>query len=96
MYQLRTIQVKTLSATNTKGTRIKLIDTFYNARNSDRKTSVIIPYNYKLNGAIDHGLEFCKQCGIKIIGYSYNTRNYTYSLLTKDFETQLKTREVKK
>jgi hypothetical protein len=92
MYQLRTIQVKTLSATNTQGTRIKLVDTFYNGRNSDRKTSVTIPYNYELNGAIDHGLKFCKECGIKIIGYSYNTRNYTYSLLTKDFETQLKKR----
>ena len=92
MYQLRTIQVKTLSATNTQGTRIKLTDTFYNGRNSERKTIVILPYNYELDGAIDHGLKFCEECGIKIIGYSYDTRNYTYSLLTKDFKTQLKKR----
>jgi len=90
MKQLRTIQVKTLSATNTQGTRIKLIDTFYNGRNSERKTTVTIPYNYHLNGAIDHGIKFCKTCNINIIGYSYNTRNYTYSLLTTDFETELK------
>ncbi len=95
MKQLRTIQVRTLSATNTQGTRIKLIDTFYNGRNSKRKTTVTIPYNYHLNGAIDHGLEFCKECNINIIGYSYNTRNYTYSLLTTDFETELK-KEVNK
>lgn len=90
MKRLRTIQVKTLSATNTQGTRVKLIDTFYNGRNSERKTTAIIPYNYSLNGAIDHGLQFCKECNINIIGYSYNTRNYTYNLLTTDFETQLK------
>ena len=90
MLQLRTIEVKTLSATNTQGTRIKLTDTFYNGRNSDYKTTVTIPYNYELNGSIDHALQFCKECKIKIIGYSYNTRNYTYSLLTKDFKTELK------
>tara|TARA_Y100001937_G_C6934270_1_gene247421 strand:+ start:41 stop:325 length:285 start_codon:yes stop_codon:yes gene_type:complete len=94
MDRLRSFSIKLLPATNTKGTRIKIIDTFFQGRTKDKTTAVILSYNYKYNHLLDQALDHLKKvCDINIVSYSYNTKDNAYILLTKDFETELK-REV--
>ena len=94
MDRLRSFSIKLLPATNTKGTRIKIIDTFFSGRTKDKTTAVVLSYNYKYNHVLDQALDHLKKvCDINIFSYSFNTKDNSYILLTKDFETELK-REV--
>ena len=94
MDRLRAFKIKILPATNTKGTRIKIIDTFFQGRTKDKTTAVVLSYNYKYNHVLDQALDHLKKvCDINIVSYSFNTKDNSYILLTKDFETELK-REV--
>tara|TARA_Y100001973_G_scaffold84589_1_gene125874 strand:- start:45 stop:329 length:285 start_codon:yes stop_codon:yes gene_type:complete len=94
MDRLRSFSIKLLPATNTKGTRIKIIDTFFQGRTKDKTTAVVLSYNYKYNHCLDQAIDHLKKvCNINIVSYSYNTKDNAYILLTKDFETKLK-REV--
>ena len=94
MDRLRSFSIKLLPATNTKGTRIKIIDTFFQGRTKDKTTAVVLSYNYKYNHVLDQALDHLKKvCDINIVSYSFNTKDNSYILLTKDFETELK-REV--
>jgi hypothetical protein len=94
MNRLRSFAIKLLPATNTKGTRIKIIDTFFNGRTKDLTTAVVLSYDYQYNHLLDQAIDHLKKvCKINIISYSYNTKDNVYTLLTKDFVTELK-REV--
>jgi hypothetical protein len=96
MDRLRSFSIKLLPATDTKGTRIKIIDTFFQGRTVDivRTTAVVLSYDYKYNHLLDQAIDHLKKvCKINIVSYSYNTKDNVYTLLTKDFETELK-REV--
>jgi len=94
MDRLRSFSIKLLPATNTKGTRIKITDTFFSGRTKDKTTAVVLSYNYKYNHVLDQALDHLKKvCDINIVSYSFNTKDNSYILLTKDFETELK-REV--
>ena len=94
MDRLRSFSIKLLPATNTKGTRIKILDMFFKGRTKDKTTAVVLSYNYKYNHVLDQALDHLKKvCDINIVSYSFNTKDNSYILLTKDFETELK-REV--
>ena len=75
---------KYLGATNTKGTKFKIIDT------RNRGKSFIYSWDYEKNGLTDQALEVFKQCNIKIEGYSepwnWDDSNYFF---TSDFKTML-------
>jgi hypothetical protein len=59
MKNLQAIQVKTLRATNTKGTRVKLV---LNDRN------IILPFNYEYNTSLCIAIDYVLKQGIEIIG----------------------------
>jgi len=59
MLNLQSIQVKTLSATNTKGTRVKLV---LNHKN------IILPFNYEYNTSLCIAIDYILNQGIEIIG----------------------------
>jgi hypothetical protein len=59
MKNLQAIQVKTLSATNTKGTRVKLV---LNDKN------IILPFNYEYNTGLCIAIDYVLKQGIEIIG----------------------------
>jgi hypothetical protein len=93
MDRLRSFSIKLLPATNTKGTRIKITDTFFNGRTNDKITAVVLSYDYQYNHLLDQAIDHLKKvCGINIVSYSYNTKDNVYTLLTKDFKTELKKR----
>lgn len=59
-YQL--IKVKYLGATNTLGSRVKMIDTRFENK------SKTIPFNYSLNNVNDMAAEYLNQIGFVVIG----------------------------
>tara|TARA_Y100001963_G_scaffold131310_1_gene188515 strand:- start:408 stop:692 length:285 start_codon:yes stop_codon:yes gene_type:complete len=89
MDRLRSFKIKLLPATNTKGTRIKITDTFFYGRTINT-TAVVLSYDYKYNNALDQAKDHLKKvCQIDLIGSSFNTKDNSYILLTKDFDTEL-------
>jgi len=79
---LRVFEVKYLSATNTKGSRIKINDLRH-------KKSITISYNYSLDGIKEIAINELLKKGIKINSFSYNEKNHNYYINTLDFETQI-------
>jgi hypothetical protein len=59
MQNLQSIQVKTLGATNTKGTRVKLV---LNDKN------IILPFNYEYNTSLCIAIDYILKQGVEIIG----------------------------
>lgn len=58
MKNLQAIQVKILSATNTKGTRVKL---------SNGYSQKILPFDYRFNSDVDMAIDYLLQRGIEIV-----------------------------
>ena len=81
---VRGIRVKCLPPTDTKGLRVKLIDTRL-------KESVIISYDYECNDSKEVAINYLTRCQITIDSYSCNEVNSEYLLNTLDFETSIKT-----
>ena len=73
--ELRVFIIDTLSPTNTKGSRVKIIDQYY-------PDSKIIPYGYKGNAA-STAYDYLNSLGIKCIGRSSNV------LISKNLDIRL-------
>tara|TARA_S200002703_G_scaffold67897_1_gene59035 strand:- start:431 stop:784 length:354 start_codon:yes stop_codon:yes gene_type:complete len=80
---LRAFNIKVLPATDYKGTRVVIND----LRNKKR---VIQSYNYEIGNIKNQGFKFLKDLGIKVNSFYYNEKDYTYTLLTENFETMIK------
>ena len=61
MQKFTAIQVKTLAATNTRGTRVKLVQ--------DKK-SIILSFDYRFNTSMDVAINYLKEKNIDIVGFS--------------------------
>jgi len=79
----RALKVKYLSPTNYLGYRIKITDLRHNK-------SIIISYDYSLDGIKEIALTELIKKGIKISSFSYDEKTYEYTFNTSDFETQIK------
>ena len=69
----RVLEVKYLSPTNTQGSRVKIVDTYFNE-------AIIVSWNYEFNNSLEVALEYLlnkRNLKIKIIGISenYKTKN---------------------
>tara|TARA_R100000655_G_scaffold73157_2_gene111647 strand:- start:216 stop:515 length:300 start_codon:yes stop_codon:yes gene_type:complete len=80
---LRAFNIKVLPATDYKGTRVVIND----LRNKKR---VIQSYSYEIGDIKNQGFKFLKDLGIKVNSFYYNEKDYTYTLLTENFETMIK------
>ncbi len=69
------IQVKTLSATNSKGTRVKLV--------TDKK-SIILPFNYEFNTSLCIALDYLIKQGNEIQGLT-TINDVNIILMNSDF-----------
>jgi hypothetical protein len=78
---LRVFEVSFISPTNYKGSRVLINDLRHKKR-------VIIPFNYSFNSALDVGLNFLTEKGIKI-KFSAEIKK-GFILLSEDFKTQIK------
>lgn len=77
MKNVNVIKVKYLGATNTRGSRVKII--------SDRfKSSVTLGYNYEFNSALDIALDYLTKLGFDVIGCN-NDSDVGY-IITSTFE----------
>ena len=74
MKNLHIIQVKYMSATNTKGSRVKLIDTRFG-------NSITLSYDYECNGVDEQAVKHLTDKGYIIIGKSYNEITGVYSII---------------
>lgn len=75
MQKFTAIQVKTLSATNSKGTRVKLVH--------DKK-SIILPFNYQFNTSLCIALDYLIKQGFEIQGLT-TINNVNIILMNSDF-----------
>jgi len=78
----RSIKIKYLGPTDTKGSRIVLIDT----RNKTRKT---ISYDYSQKGTFEIAIKYLLEIGIKTDSYYYNDYSHEYVILTNNFEIMI-------
>ena len=79
----RALNIRFLSPTNYKGSRIKIND----LRN---KKSKIISWDYSISEIQIIAIEYLQSIGIKINGFFYDSKKQEYILLTNDFKTELK------
>ena len=75
MLNLQAIQVKTVSATNTKGTRVKLV---LNDKN------IILPFNYEYNTSLCIAIDYILKQGVEIIGLT-TVNDVNIILMNSDF-----------
>lgn len=75
MQKFTAIQVKTLSATNSKGTRVKLV--------TDKK-SIILPYNYEFNTSLCIALDYLIKQGNEVQGLT-TINNVNVILMNSNF-----------
>ncbi len=54
------------------------------------KKRVIQSYSYEIGDIKNQGFKFLKDLGIKVNSFYYNEKDYTYTLLTENFETMIK------
>tara|TARA_B100000029_G_scaffold185901_1_gene183303 strand:- start:168 stop:467 length:300 start_codon:yes stop_codon:yes gene_type:complete len=80
---LRAFNIKYLPPTNYKGSRVVIND----LRNKKR---VIQSYDYEIGNIKSQGFKFLKDTGIKVNSFYYNEKDYTYTLLSENFETMIK------
>lgn len=75
MKKFTAIQVKTLSATNSKGTRVKLVH--------DKK-SIILPFNYEFNTSLCIALDYLIKQGHEVHGLT-TINNVNVILMNSNF-----------
>jgi hypothetical protein len=75
MQKFTAIQVKTLSATNSKGTRVKLV---LNDKN------IILPFNYEYNTSLCIAIDYILKQGVEIIGLT-TVNDVNIILMNSDF-----------
>ena len=75
MQKFTAIQVKTLHATNTKGTRVKLVQ--------DKK-SIILPFNYEFNTSLCIALDYLIKQGNEVQGLT-TVNNVNIILMNSNF-----------
>lgn len=73
MKNLQIIEVKYISATDTKGSRVKLINDRFNE-------SKLINYDYNFNNILDIALDVITKKDL-IIGYNYNEKTGVYNII---------------
>lgn len=79
MKNLQMIEIKYLAPTNTKGARIKLIDTRF-------KVSEILNYDYKIGDLINQAVKYLSNKGFNVIFKSYDELNEKYYVFIDNFE----------
>ena len=80
MKTYRAFEIKYISATDTRGTRVSIKDLRF-----DRKK--IIPYRYEFNNIYQIAESYLSRVGIECIGVSETPKGYI--LFTTNFETQI-------
>ena len=79
MQNLQTIEIKYLSPTNTKGARVKLIDTRF-------KVSEILSYDYEIGDIVKQAIQHLKNKGFNVIFKSYDELNKKQYIFLDNFE----------
>ena len=79
MQNLQMIEIKYLAATNTKGARIKLIDTRF-------KVSETLNYDYEIDDLINQAIQHLKNKGFNVIFKSYDELNKKQYVFLDNFE----------
>ena len=79
MQNLQMIEIKYLSPTNTKGARVKLIDTRF-------KVSEILSYDYEIGGIVKQAIQHLKNKGFNVIFKSYDELNKKQYIFLDNFE----------
>lgn len=82
MNNKKLIEIKYLGPTNTKGSRIKLIDVL-------RKKSKIINFSYEFNNTLDNAINYFIKKGIKKEDINFGELKDSYILIFDDFKIEL-------
>lgn len=67
----RVIKVRFLGPTDTRGSRVKLIEQRYNITDS-----VTLSYDYRIANVLEQAVQYLKNIGINVLGYGSDNDNY--------------------
>jgi hypothetical protein len=86
MENLHIIKTSYLGATNTRGARVKIYSERF-------RQSVVIPYNYRFNSALDIVINWLQSKGFEIIGKGEGVNNmYVISTTFEQINTRYRER----
>jgi hypothetical protein len=77
MENLHILKTSYLGATNTRGARVKIYSERF-------RQSVVIPYNYRFNSALDIAINWLQSKGFEIVGKAEGVNNMY--VITKTFQ----------
>ena len=81
-FHFRGIEAYKINASTYKGERVAIYDTRHNKR-------IYISWDYRISDLKTIAMNELERRNIKIDGFTYNEKTYKYTLLTRDFETEL-------
>ena len=79
MQNLQMIEIKYLSPTDTKGARVKLIDTRF-------KVNKTLSYDYEIGDITEQSVQYLKNKGFNVIFKSYDELNNKQYIFLDNFE----------
>jgi len=79
-FNTRILNVKYLGPTNTKGSRIKIIDHHFNQ-------SVTISYNYEYSNALQGAVDYLLENGWDVIGFNSECHKTEYIIIIKEWDS---------
>ena len=82
-FHFRGFKVRYLGTTTYNGARVVIEDT----RHGEKR---IISYDYSQRSIKEIAYNFLIDCGIVLVGFTYNEKDGSYTILTTDFSTRIK------
>ncbi len=79
-FNTRIINCKYLGATNTQGSRIKIIDRHF-------KESVTIPYNYEFSSTLEGAVHYLLEKGFDVVGFNSECHKTEYIIIIKTWDS---------
>jgi hypothetical protein len=83
MKHTQAIEVKYVSPTNTRGTRVQLKDTRFN-------TKITLSYDYEIGNVMIQAIKHLENNGYNIVCYSNNRVNDTYTIMVDSIDNTFK------
>jgi hypothetical protein len=83
MKHTQAIEVKYISPTNTRGSRVQLKDTRLN-------TKITLSYDYEIGSVLGQAIKHLENNGYNIVCYSNNRANDTYTIMVDSIDNTFK------
>ena len=87
-HNTRVLNIKYLGPTDTKGSRIKIIDRHF-------KQSITIPYDYEFSSALEGGVNYLLLNGWDVVGFNSECHKTEYIVIISNWDSSQQLRGEK-